>query len=201
MISFKRKNQIRTVVNDISYVIFYIDLTKRKLFWVELIRIRHEWYDKWTPPHHHLSNTGLTTYLSMAYMFTKPLELLIHRLGSPKCVVARISGCPDIFDVKINFLVTVRRTGTFLVYIYMVISDTHSNTLVRPPLSAISHTFPRPPTWRQPWKIQRYHRHKLLQGVTITYQFYWPVWTSSRWYLQSKMTHLTAVLVIISYQI
>ena len=43
-------------------------------------------------PHHHLSNTGLTTYLSMAYMFTKPLELLIHRFGSPKCVVARISG-------------------------------------------------------------------------------------------------------------
>ena len=50
-------------------------------------------------------------------MFTKPLELLIHRLGSPKCVVARISGCPDIFDVKRNFVVTVRRTGTFLVYI------------------------------------------------------------------------------------
>ena len=121
MISFNRKNQIRTGVNDISYVIFYIDLTKRKLFWVEMIRIRHEWYDKWTPPHHHLSNTGLTTYLSMAYMFTKPLELLIHRLGSPKCVVARISGCPDIFDVKRNFVVTVRRTGTFLVYIYVYI--------------------------------------------------------------------------------
>ena len=47
-------------------------------------------------------------------MFTKPLELLIHRLGSPKCVVARISGCPDIFDIKINFVVTVR---TFLVHI------------------------------------------------------------------------------------
>ena len=31
MISFNRKNQIRTGVNDISYVIFYIDLTKRKL--------------------------------------------------------------------------------------------------------------------------------------------------------------------------
>ena len=51
-------------------------------------------------------------------MFTKPLKLLIHRLGSPKCVVARISGCPDFFDVKRNFVVTVRRTGTFLVYIY-----------------------------------------------------------------------------------
>ena len=35
--------------------------------------------------------------LSMAYMFTKPLELLIHRLGSLKCVVARISGCPDMY--------------------------------------------------------------------------------------------------------
>ena len=32
MISFNRKNQIRTGVNDISYVIFYIDLTKLKLF-------------------------------------------------------------------------------------------------------------------------------------------------------------------------
>ena len=116
MISFNRKNQIRTGVNEISYVILYIDLTKRKLFWVEMIRIRHEWYDKWTPPHHHLSNSGLTTYLSMAYMFTKPLESLIHRLGSPKCVVARISGYPDIFDVKRNFVVTVRRTGTVLVW-------------------------------------------------------------------------------------
>ena len=57
----------------------------------------------------------------MAYMFTKPLELLIHRLGSPKCVVARISGCPDIFDVKRNFVVTVRRTVTFLVYIYVCV--------------------------------------------------------------------------------
>ena len=33
-------------------------------------------------------------------------------------MVARISGCPDIFDVKGNFVVTVRRTGTFLV-LYM----------------------------------------------------------------------------------
>ena len=131
MISFNRKKQIRTGVNDISYVIFHIDLTKRKLFWVEMIRIRHEWYDKWTPPHHHLSNTGLTTYLSMAYMFTKPLELLIHRLGSPKCVVARISGCPDIFDVKRNFVVTVRRTGTFLVYIYICNQAGYSGARVR----------------------------------------------------------------------
>ena len=30
-------------------------------------------------------------------------------------MVARISRCPDIFDVKRNFMVTVRRTGTFLV--------------------------------------------------------------------------------------
>ena len=56
----------------------------------------------------------------MLSRFTKPLELLIHRLGSPKCVVARISGCPDIFDVKRNFMVTVRRTGTFLVSLYEV---------------------------------------------------------------------------------
>ena len=52
----------------------------------------------------------------MAYMFAKPLELLMHMLGSPKCVVARISGCPDMFDVKRNFMVTVLRTGTFLVF-------------------------------------------------------------------------------------
>ena len=36
-------------------------------------------------------------------------------------MVARISGCPDISDVKGNFVVTVRRTGTFLVYIYMCV--------------------------------------------------------------------------------
>ena len=31
------------------------------------------------------------------YLFTKLLEVLIDRLGSPECVVARISGCFDIF--------------------------------------------------------------------------------------------------------
>ena len=36
-------------------------------------------------------------------------------------MVARISGCPYIFDVKGNFVVTVRRTGTFLVYIYICV--------------------------------------------------------------------------------
>ena len=47
------------------------------------------------------------------------LELLIHRLGDPKCVVSGISGCSDMSVVIRYFMVPVRRTGTFLVYIYM----------------------------------------------------------------------------------
>ena len=35
---------------------------------------------------HLLITAGLISYLSMVYPFAKPLELLIHRLGSPKCV-------------------------------------------------------------------------------------------------------------------
>ena len=50
----------------------------------------------------------------MVYLFL--LELLIHRLGDPKCVVSEISGCSDMYVVIRYFTVSVRRTGTFLVY-------------------------------------------------------------------------------------
>ena len=53
----------------------------------------------------------------MVYLFL--LELLIHRLGDPKCVVSEISGCSDMSVVIRYFMVSVRRTGTFLVYIYI----------------------------------------------------------------------------------
>ena len=55
----------------------------------------------------------------MVYLFL--LELLIHRLGDPKCVVSEISGCSDMSVVIRYFTVSVRRTGTFLVYIYIYI--------------------------------------------------------------------------------
>ena len=55
----------------------------------------------------------------MVYLFL--LELLIHRLGDPKCVVSEISGCSDMSVVIRYFMVSVRRTGTFLVYIYIYI--------------------------------------------------------------------------------
>ena len=55
----------------------------------------------------------------MVYLFL--LELLIHRLGDPKCVVSEISGCSDMYVVIRYFTVSVRRTGTFLVYIYIYI--------------------------------------------------------------------------------
>ena len=55
----------------------------------------------------------------MVYLFL--LELLIHRLGDPKCVVSVISGCSDMSVVIRYFMVSVRRTGTFLVYIYIYI--------------------------------------------------------------------------------
>ena len=53
--------------------------------------------------------------MSVLYLFL--LELLIHRLGDPKCVVSEISGCSDMSVVIRYFMVSVRRTGTFLVYI------------------------------------------------------------------------------------
>ena len=36
----------------------------------------------------------------MVYLLAKLCELLMHRSGSPKCVVARTSGCSDIFVIK-----------------------------------------------------------------------------------------------------
>ena len=42
----------------------------------------------------------------MVYLFTKLLEVLIDRLGSPECVVAWISGCFDIF-LLLNEILTV----------------------------------------------------------------------------------------------
>ena len=46
-------------------------------------------------------SAGLTSHLSISYLLAELSELLIHRLGSPKCVVAEISVCSDIsFPVK-----------------------------------------------------------------------------------------------------
>ena len=59
------------------------------------------------------------SYLLMEYLLF--LELLIHRLGDPKCVVSGISGCSHMFVIIRHFIVSVRRTGTFLVYIYIYI--------------------------------------------------------------------------------
>ena len=44
--------------------------------------------------------------------------LLIHKLGDPKCMVSGISGCSDMFVIIRHFRVSVRRTGTFLVFGY-----------------------------------------------------------------------------------
>ena len=61
---------------------------------------------------------GLITHdliYEMVYLFAKLPELLIHRLGGPQFVVLRKSGCFDIFVIIKNSMVSVRRTGTFLV--------------------------------------------------------------------------------------
>ena len=42
------------------------------------------------------------SYLSISYLLAKLSELLIHRLGSPKCVVADMSVCSDIFSYQKN---------------------------------------------------------------------------------------------------
>ena len=47
------------------------------------------------------ASAGLTSYLSISYLLAKLSELLIDRLGSPKCVVAEIPVCSDIsFPLK-----------------------------------------------------------------------------------------------------
>ena len=46
------------------------------------------------------ATAGLIYYLSISYTLAKLSELLIHRLGSPKCVVAGISGCSNTFIIK-----------------------------------------------------------------------------------------------------
>ena len=46
---------------------------------------------------HLFITVGLISYLSMVYLFGKPLELLIHRLGSPQYVVAKILGYSELF--------------------------------------------------------------------------------------------------------
>ena len=59
--------------------------------------------------------TGLYSLLQPVLYVFFPL-LLIHKLGDPKCMVSGISGCSDMFVIIRHFRVSVRRTGTFLVY-------------------------------------------------------------------------------------
>ena len=47
------------------------------------------------------ATAGLISDLSISYMLAKLYELLIHKLASPKCVAAGISGCSDIFVIEI----------------------------------------------------------------------------------------------------
>ena len=42
----------------------------------------------------------IISYLSISYLLVKLSELLIHKLGSPKCVVAETAVCSDIFFIK-----------------------------------------------------------------------------------------------------
>ena len=47
------------------------------------------------------ARAGLTSHLSILYLLAELSELLIHRLGSPKCVVAVISVCSNIHFIKV----------------------------------------------------------------------------------------------------
>ena len=46
------------------------------------------------------ASAGLTSHLSISYLLAKLSELLVHRLGSPKCVVAGISVCSNMLSLK-----------------------------------------------------------------------------------------------------
>ena len=43
---------------------------------------------------------SLISYLSISYLLAKLYELLIYRLGSPKCVAAGILVCSDFLFIK-----------------------------------------------------------------------------------------------------
>ena len=63
---------------------------------------------------------GLITHnliYEMVYLYAKLLELLIHRLGGPQCVVLRISGCTDMFVIIRNSMVFRPQDGYFGDYI------------------------------------------------------------------------------------
>ena len=47
-----------------------------------------------------IASAGLTSHLSISYLLTELFELLVHKLGSPKCVVAGISVCSNIYFIK-----------------------------------------------------------------------------------------------------
>ena len=46
------------------------------------------------------ASASLTSHLSISYLLAKLFELLVHKLGSPKCVVAGISLCSNVLFIK-----------------------------------------------------------------------------------------------------
>ena len=67
------------------------------------------------PPPYIFSTAGLIPYSSIVYLFAKPLELLVHRLGSPKSVIVSISRCSDLFCYQNKFHGYSLQSGYFLV--------------------------------------------------------------------------------------
>ena len=48
------------------------------------------------------ASAGLTSHLSISYLLAELFELLVHKLGSPKCVVVGIYVCFNIFIKRIK---------------------------------------------------------------------------------------------------
>ena len=46
------------------------------------------------------ASADLTSHLSISYLLAELFELLVHKLGIPKCVVVRISVCSNIYFIK-----------------------------------------------------------------------------------------------------
>ena len=46
------------------------------------------------------ASAGLASHLSISYLIAELFELLVHKLGSPTCVVAGISVCSNIYFIK-----------------------------------------------------------------------------------------------------
>ena len=63
------------------------------------------------------SRFSISLYLSISYLIAELFELLVHKLGSPTCVVAGISVCSNIYFIK---RIAERKKKGILLFLYLL---------------------------------------------------------------------------------